>query len=163
MATDSLAALKAEVHAGEVAVLMPLADGGTVRVIQHYRHLGSMVWPKCAMDREIAARATAGHVATIALGRSCLTKSMLPTGARGLATVSCCHSRCLYLCGTWPELARQQLARLGAAYYRSLRMVAGAQKPALNGAIPVSTAAVFFFSKSRSLSGRCMPAACVSR
>ncbi len=47
--------------------------------------------------------------------------------------------------GTWPELSGGQLGRIGAAFYRPLRIVAGVHKPRLDGEPPSSHAEVSRF------------------
>ena len=76
-----------------------------------------------------------------ALGRFAEHEVIIPVAARVMAASACVHSRLLYLAGTWPELSSQQLARLGAAYYRPLRIMAAVHKLRLDGEPPLSNVA----------------------
>ena len=59
-----------------------------------------------------------------------------------MIAAACCHSRALYLAGTWPELSVNQLAKVGSAYYRPLRMITGTHKRVPEGDAATSNAAV---------------------
>ena len=124
------------------AFLLPLADGGVLRIVQHYRHLGSEVTLQYGLDRELAARASATSVATSALSRSLLAKSSLPATMRTMVARACVHSSALYLSGVWSELSSTQMARIGPAFYRPFRIIVGVHKSGPQGWSDTSNAAI---------------------
>ena len=115
------------------AFLLPLADGGVLRIVQHCRHLGSEVTLQNGLHRELAARASAASVAMSALSRSLLAKSSLPATMRTMVARACVHSSALYLSGVWSELSSTQMARIGPAFYRPFRIIVGVHKPGPQG------------------------------
>ncbi len=124
------------------AFLLTLADDGTLRLVQHYRHLGSVVTQQYGLEQELAARASAASVATAALSRSVLCKTALPAPVRKMVAAACVHSTCLYLGGTWPESAATQMVMFGPAFHRPLRIIVGAHKPGPEGWVNTSSAAI---------------------
>jgi len=119
-------------------------DGGLLRLVPLYKHLGSMFSGSVALSSETAWCCDSAKTACLALRRACLAKQSLPQDARLLAATACVHGRLSYLVGTWPDLAARELDKWSAEYMRPLRAVLGLHRPPPPGwpEDPVSTAAV---------------------
>ena len=74
------------------------------RIVQAYRHLGTVAQAGAGMGREIASRANAGQAATHELSRRLLGNEELPRQMRGHVAKACVASRCLHQASTWDAL-----------------------------------------------------------
>ena len=115
---------------GELQIPALSENERAVRIVQAYRHLGTVAMQAGAgMGREIASRANAGQAATHELSRRLLGNEGLPQHVRVQVAKASVASRCLHQAGTWDALEGPQLQRLKVAWCRPWRIIAGAHRP----------------------------------
>ena len=114
--------------AGKQVPALPLRCGGSLRLVQTYKHLGVQVAGSGASRPETAQRCRSAQVASIALGRSVFAKRQLSKEVRLHVARASVESRLLHHAGAWCELSQTEWGRVEAALLAPGRRVAGVQR-----------------------------------
>jgi hypothetical protein len=99
-------------------------NGGSVRVVPFYRHLGTRAVPNGAIEPEVVSRSGDAALATRALRKKFLC-SDLPLATRVNGARATSHARLLSGAGTWPCYNRKAAQRAQGAYMAPLAAAAG--------------------------------------
>ncbi len=97
-----MASLEFFLDGGPVRPHIPLEDGGSLRIVSQYKHLGVWRRPSGGMSRELAHRGASAKAIVAALSRGFLSRSEVPRAERAAVARACVHSRGLYQAGAWP-------------------------------------------------------------
>ena len=136
-----LEALEVQGAGGSLAHLLPF-DGGHLRLVTQYKHLGLWRRYNGGLGREIAHRAGSALAATACLARRCLSRSELPPPDRVMVARVCAHSRLLHMAGGWPLLSATLFKKVAISYHKPLRVVCGANGIPEEGFVATSNEAV---------------------
>ena len=133
LAREALASSMQIDEAGQKLPLLPLADGGFLRVVSAYKHLGSMAEASGYMQAEVANRTASARAATGALAKPIFKQSRLPQKVRANIARACVETRVMYDAGMWPSLPTSSWKRLDAAVMQPYRLIAGCGAAAAEG------------------------------
>ena len=121
--------LREEIHMvdGTIAEAATLTtkDGHKLRLLQKYKHLGSMFCRTASMWPEIRRRCAMATTTAVQLGPKWLSRKDVPKKLRYLTVVACIDAVIFGSAGWWPQLTKSQLAHIEAARSRAFLRVAG--------------------------------------